>query len=98
MMDEKQLYCIDILHYGQEHQLTIAIEEMSELTKELCKSIRGYDSRRSNIIEEVADVTIMLEQIKLIFNINDLEFLTAKNKKILRLYNMLEKEGVFSDL
>lgn len=48
--------------YGIDSQSLIAIEEMSELTKELCKDQRGYD-RNKGIIEELADVSIMIEQL-----------------------------------
>jgi len=54
-------------HYGKENQVLIAIEEMSELTKELCKYYRRYDRRRE-IIEEISDAEIMLEQLKELFN------------------------------
>lgn len=57
-------------HYGRESQVLIAIEEMSELTKELCKYFRRYD-RKKEIIEEVADAQIMLEQIIELFGINN---------------------------
>lgn len=53
-------------HYGKEHQILIAIEEMSELTKELCKYFRRYDRTRE-ITEEMADAFIMLEQLKELF-------------------------------
>ena len=56
--------------FGTKIQLIIAIEEMSELTKELTKTIRGYD-RQENIIEEIADVRIMIEQLELIFDCHD---------------------------
>lgn len=55
-------------HYGRESQVLIAIEEMSELTKELCKYFRRYD-RKKEIIEEVADAQIMLEQLIELFGI-----------------------------
>lgn len=57
-------------HYGKEHQVLIAIEEMSELTKELCKYFRRYE-RKKEIIEEVADAQIMLEQLIELFGINN---------------------------
>ena len=57
-------------HYGKEHQVLIAIEEMSELTKELCKYFRRYD-RKKEIIEEVADAQIMIEQLIELFGINN---------------------------
>lgn len=55
-------------HYGREHQVLIAIEEMSELTKELCKYFRRFD-RKKEIVEEVADAQIMLEQLIELFGI-----------------------------
>lgn len=56
--------------YGVGAQLTVAIEEMAELAKELCKYNRGADNI-DHIAEEIADVTIMLEQLRVIFNCND---------------------------
>ena len=48
----------------------MAIEEMSELTKELCKHFRGRNNEEE-IVDELADVTIMVEQLRLIFGVND---------------------------
>lgn len=56
-------------HYGMENQLPIVIEEMSELTKEICKHIRGNDNLL-DLIEEAADVQIMVEQLKFMFDIH----------------------------
>ena len=52
---------------GTDILLVIAIEEMSELTKELTKTIRGY-RRRNEVIEEIGDVKIMLEELEIIFD------------------------------
>lgn len=69
--------------YGKSNQLVICMEEMAELTKELSKNLRGQDNDLG-IAEEIADVEIMLEQLKLIFNIRqDVE--CVKNEKLLRL-------------
>ena len=56
-----------IAHYGEQMQIIIAIEELSELQKELTKFIRGQADER-HINEEMADVEIMLEQLKIIFD------------------------------
>lgn len=64
--------------YGKDAQLTKAVEEMSELTKALCKykeCQRKYDNplnrkpqeAYSNIEEEIADVFIMLVQLLAFF-------------------------------
>ena len=66
-----------VVTFGEEAQLKMAIEEMSELTKAICKFFRvpGYLEPDEGVIdaiaEETADVTIMLEQLRLILGIND---------------------------
>ena len=62
MIDVIDLYDRALEKWGMEAQMNVAIEEMSELTKELCKAIRGQGSI-PNISEEIADVKIMLEQL-----------------------------------
>lgn len=69
--------------YGKEHQLIICMEEMAELTKELTKNLRGRCNLQ-DISEEVADVEIMLEQVKVIFDLKE-EISEAKEAKLLRL-------------
>ena len=56
-----------IAHYGEQMQVVVAIEELSELQKELTKFLRGQADER-HINEEMADVEIMLEQLKIIFD------------------------------
>ena len=53
--------------FGAEAQMVMAIEEMSELTKELCKRRRGRDNVEA-IAEEVADVEIMFQQMVILFD------------------------------
>ncbi len=51
-------------HYGEEIQVRQAVEEMSELTKAICKMGRTKSSvARWNYIEELADVQIMVAQL-----------------------------------
>lgn len=54
--------------YGATSQCVVAMEECSELIKELSKAIRG-EANGLHLAEEIADVEIMLEQIKLHFSI-----------------------------
>ena len=53
--------------FGKELQVTMAIEEMSELTKALCKNGRGQENT-THIAEEIADVQIMLQQMVMLFD------------------------------
>ena len=55
-MNNKEFYK-KILDIYKWKQVIVAIEELSELQKELCKSLRG-DTNYDNIIEEIADVEI----------------------------------------
>ena len=65
---------------GFTNQTIIAIEELSELQKELCKALRDK-LNINNLIEEIADVEIMLFQIKKIFNIKKEQIDCVKIKK-----------------
>lgn len=53
-------------HFGKESQIAKAIEEMAELTTELAR-FQNNKGMAINIIEEIADVAIMIEQLKYIF-------------------------------
>ena len=68
---------------GDTAQLVVAIEELSELTKEITKCLRNKGSI-DHLAEEVADVEIMVEQVKLIFNVQD----KVKLKKLFKLQRL----------
>lgn len=87
--ERKVIYEMAITKYGQMNQIIKAVEEMSELTKELCKLLAN-DSKYSieGIAEEIADVTIMIEQLRLMYNIND-EVCEMMDSKIRRLENRI---------
>lgn len=55
-----------IKKWGYRLQVIVAIEELSELQKELTKWLRGK-STNDGLMEEMADVSIMLNQLQLIF-------------------------------
>lgn len=63
----KELFKRVIKKHGAQMQMVVAMEEMAELQKELSKAIRGKGNKNS-IAEEIADVEIMLEQMKIIFD------------------------------
>lgn len=63
----RDTYAAAVSTYGKHSQLIMAMEEMAELTKELSKNIRGGKNVTA-ISEEIANVEIMLEQLKIIFH------------------------------
>ena len=75
--------------YGKDMQLTVAVEELSELIKEICKHKRGADNREA-IIEEMADCYIMMEQLQIIFDIPYFSIDRVVNQKLDRLEKRLE--------
>lgn len=66
-MQNKLVFIINT--YGTKNQEDIAIEELSELQKAILKHRRKRSKkRRKAIIDEIADVSIMLEQLKIIYS------------------------------
>lgn len=87
MNDEKTVFQTAIEQYGTFAQTLMLLEEMSELQKEICKSWRGKDNREQ-IAEEIADVEIMLAQVKMIYDVaEDAE--KWRNAKVKRLWERL---------
>lgn len=82
---EEQVIFKDALHvYGRRSQITMAFEEMAELQKELCKYLRAEDNV-PHIAEEIADVEIMLDQMRLYFGFGDrVDEIRAEKVKRLR--------------
>ena len=78
--------------YGAEAQVVVALEEMAELQQALTKFLRGNPDQR-NINEEMADVSIMLEQLKLIFG-NRAAVTHWVGKKVARLEQRLKTQAI----
>ena len=66
-----ETYTKALAYFGEENQLTVALEELSECQKEICKFLRGYGNA-GNLAEEVADALIMLEQVVHIFGLDEM--------------------------
>ena len=62
-------------HNRPDSVLNIPIEEMSELTQHLIKILRGKETKDNiGLLEELADVQICLDNLKIYFGINDDDF------------------------
>lgn len=82
-MTENEIIAATIKSFGEQHQEYLAVEECAELIQAINHKHRG---REHNIAEEIADVEIMLEQLKIINNCRD-EVAEIHKQKIERLYN-----------
>lgn len=91
-------------HYGFASQSIMLIEEMAELTQAITKYKRYMgslqplskstcvDELEANIVEEIADVEIMLAQMKRFLYISDEKLNEIKATKIKRTLDIIEQE------
>lgn len=89
-MTSKEILTAALNRWGPELQATVAIEEMAELTKELCKHARGSHNKEA-IAEEIADVYVMLNQMEILHNV-EARVIWWYNAKLARLETRLEQE------
>lgn len=76
-------YTNALITYGDQKQMVKCLEELAECQQAICKILlcgENFD----HLAEEIADATITLEQMRLLFNINDLvcEYMDAKVKRL----------------
>lgn len=91
MMDERKILGRAISFYGSEIQMVVAVEELSELQKELCKSLR-QEPDVQHIAEEIADVQIMLEQMMMLYDCHE-SVEVWRHSKVARLRDRLIHDG-----
>lgn len=79
-------------HYGLRSQMRQLVEEMAELTQVICKAERyDLDTVREHLVEEVADVEVVLEQVIYLLGDNRIEQVRAE--KIARQKRRIEDAG-----
>ena len=83
---EKQLKYI-ANKYGKESQLRQLQEECAELIVASSKILRKSDKAINNLIEEIADVRVMVEQIEYLYGIKNL----VEDKMEYKLQRQLER-------
>ena len=89
MMDQRLKTIAD--HYGLENQLRQLAEECSELAVEANHSARK-GSITVRLIEEIADVEIMLDQVRYLAGIQETDVLETRYYKIERQLKRINKE------
>lgn len=88
-METNKLYRKAIATFGEEKQCIVAIEELSELQKELTKFLRKKLDQ-GHLEEEIADVKIVVEQLIMIFRCKE-EVEGWRQRKLERLEKKLEE-------
>lgn len=95
-MIPNEIYAQALKQWGKPMQVIIALEEMSELAKELTKNLRGKENV-PEVCEEIADVEIMLGQMRAVFD-EENQIDIMRDKKLMRLEDMLQKNPSASDV
>ena len=95
LRETKKLYKAAVKKWGLPLQMGMLMEECAELIQATSKVIRKGDREMNtwrNLAEEMADVEIMIEQLKQQITWADMKTMTAtyKHDKLLRLKTMLE--------
>lgn len=82
-----------IKKYGVEKQLLVCMEEPAELIQAISKVERYPEdsTRMQDLIEEMADVTICLEYLKLIYNIRQEEVDEWTDRKVKRISKKIKE-------
>jgi NTP pyrophosphatase (non-canonical NTP hydrolase) len=96
-MNHKEILTQAILRWGRTEQCLVACEEMGELMQAISKLIRNHDDSKiqrltENLIEELSDVSIMLQQVQLIFGVTNEDFDTKYQNKMAELAEKLGME------
>jgi NTP pyrophosphatase (non-canonical NTP hydrolase) len=81
------IYARALAHYGSRSQIDQTIEECAELIVALRHHMRGR-AKEAQVIEELADVQIMLEQMRFLFGEADVD--EVKREKLARLEKRME--------
>ena len=77
--------------WGKEAQTIVAMEECAELIKECSKMLRGQGNI-DHLIEEIADVLICIEELEVMYNIDNGDVLTEVVYKLERLEKRLDND------
>ena len=92
-MNPQELYKNAVQQWGVPAQIWMFIEESAELNKALAKFSRGNlppIELISDIVEEIVDVEIMLQQMKVIFCASNSFYNDLRQHKLNRLQRLLK--------
>lgn len=90
MMDRQEVYRQARDVFGVREQLVVALEELSEAQKEICKFLRGKGDPE-HLTEEIADARIMLEQVQMLCGIDERAVQAQMDSKIARLRGRIKE-------
>ena len=93
MEEYSEILADNIKAYGVVEETVIAMEECAELIQAISK-VRRYGfigQYKDNLIEEIADVSIVIREIMMIFGLSDGDINEVIDSKIQRIKKRLDK-------
>ena len=87
-----------IKHFGEDAQGLQACEELGELIQAVSKIRRAIhsgeplDAAYYNLVEEMADVLLLMDQLKTMYGITDRELQAVADRKVKRIRKIVEGE------
>lgn len=82
-MVQSKIYKQAVDKFGKEHQLLVFIGEMSECIAEIARhQIPAREHDETELIEEIADVVIMTEQMRVIYGEDLIQAIYKKLRKL----------------
>lgn len=96
--DMRMIAAFALGHYGMRNQITKAIEELAELIVQLAKFTPSSQDP-VEIVDEIADVSIMLESLRLIFGNQAINArIVAKYTRLVNRINVQRVDAGLSEL
>ena len=94
MTNKQVTKCVKIAeHYGLNTQEFQSISELMELGEVLTRRPGQRDSSwKGKLLDEMADVTIMIRQLRLLYDISDYDFNEKVNEKLDRQLERMKNE------
>ena len=72
--------------YGKSHQVSKLLEEVGEFIETV------MNENKENMVQEMADVSVMLEQFKAYYDLDDMHISEVMHQKIDRQLDRIKKE------
>lgn len=89
-----KLYCWEALNqWGEKAQLDMVVEELIELALAVQHYKRGRKKARESVVEEMADVMLMLDQLREILLVKGTEIEDVRHKKLVRLMILIDMDN-----
>lgn len=87
-----EIFYENIKAHGTDFEAGIAMEECAELIQAISKVRRyGFVGKyRDNLLEEIADVDIVLTELTMMFDVDPDEFFDIRDRKVQRIRKRLE--------